>query len=341
MMLTITHSLRLFAVGLAIVGCFLPAGAQDRVATPGAQAPAVQVEFLWASDGGPEPFESPYGIAVAPDGNLWVADGLNGRFQILAPDGSFVETWGSPGSGDGQFDFETTFGGTPHGYGDVAWDAAGNFYVADVGNRRVQKFGPDRAFLLAWGDEGDGTGDGQLQQPSTVAVDAAGVVYVTDEGRFEVQRFDGDGRFLGAIGGFGGDDGEFTTPSSVAIDAAGDVWVTDWSRHRIQRFGSEGELLAAWGDVGTKDGQVISPNDLAFDDAGRVYVWDDQNHRIQVFATDGQFLAKIAGYGIQPGQFLSGAGLAYEDGVLYVSDMGRHDVQAFRVVFPADAAAAG
>ena len=120
----------------------------EGAATPVAALSPVALEFLWASTGGPDPFSSPYGIGIAPDGNVWVADGFNGRFQILAPDGSFIETWGAPGAGEGEFNFETLFGGTPHGYGDVAWDAAGNIYVADVGNRRVQKFGPDRAFLL-------------------------------------------------------------------------------------------------------------------------------------------------------------------------------------------------
>jgi DNA-binding beta-propeller fold protein YncE len=306
--------------------------ASGGTATPVAAVTPITLEFLWVSTGGPDPFSSPYGIGIAPDGNVWVADGFNVRFQILAPDGSFLETWGTPGAGAGQFNFETFFGGAPTGYGDVAWDAAGNSYVADVGNRRVQKFGPDREFLLAWGSEGDGTGDGQLQRPSTIAVDDEGVVYVTDEWRSEVQRFDGEGRFLGKFGGFGSEDGEFMTPSAVAIDDAGDVWMTDWSRHRIQRFSPEGELLDAWGVVGSKDGELTSPNDIAFDDEGRVYVWDDRNFRISVFTRDGEFLFATKGYGLEPGQFLSGADLAYSDGVLYVSDMGRHDVQAFRVV---------
>jgi DNA-binding beta-propeller fold protein YncE len=328
------HAMRLLASVALLATAWTGAGhagAQER-ATP---VPAVSFEFLWTSKGGPEPFENPYGIAVAPDGNIWVADGFNGRFQILAPDGSFLETWGSPGAGEGEFNFETVFGGAPIGYGDVAWDAGGNFYVVDTGNHRVQKFGPDRDFLLAWGEEGEG--DGQFLKPNSIAVDAQGTVYVSDEGRYDVQRFDGEGRFLGTIGGRGLADGEFQLPSALTLDGDGAVWVTDWSRHRVQRFGPDGELLAAWGEPGSGDGQLIGPNDIAVDDAGRVYVWDDANRRIQVFTTDGQFLAKFGGFGIQAGRFLSGAGLALgPDGALYVSDMGRHDVQAFRIDLPAD-----
>ncbi len=311
------------------------ARAQEEGATPAAAAQPMTLEFLWASAGGSERFENPYGVGIAPDGNIWVADGFNGRFQILAPDGAFIEAWGTKGSGEGEFDFETLFGGAAIGYGDVAWDADGNIYVVDTGNHRVQKFGPDRAFLTAWGSEGDG--DGQFLKPSSVAIDADGVVYVSDEGRGDVQRFDSDGELLGIIGSHGTGDGQFWTPTGVTIDHEGELWVPDWSLHRVQRFSPEGELLAVWGKPGVAEGTLNSPNDIAVGADGRVYIWDDRNFRIQVFTREGEFLMATDGYGIEPGQFLSGAGLALgADGVLYVSDMGRHDVQAFRVVPESD-----
>ncbi len=318
---------------LALVWLLTPASAraQEGGATPAADAPSMALEFLWASTGGSEPLENPYGVSIDPEGNIWVADGFNGRFQILAPDGTFLETWGTPGSGEGEFNFETIFGGARIGYGDVAWDAAGNIYVVDTGNRRVQKFGPDRTFLLAWGSEGEG--DGQFLKPNSIAVNDQGMVYVSDEGRADVQRFASGGLFLGAIGSHGTKDGQFWTPVAVTIDEQGDMWVTDWSLHRVQRFSPEGELLAAWGNAGTGEGDLNGPNDIAVDDDGRVYIWDDRNFRIQVFKRDGEFLMATNGYGLEPGQFLSGAGLAVgANGVLYVSDMGRNDVQAFRVV---------
>jgi tripartite motif-containing protein 71 len=326
-------TLALFSPVAASLAPFRVVAAQADATPESALAP-VALEFLWASAGGPEPFTNPYGIGIAPDGNIWVSDGFNGRFQILAPDGTFVETRGKPGAGNGEFDFETVFGGAAIGYGDVAWDEAGNIYVVDTGNRRVQKFGPDRAFLLAWGGEGDG--DGQFLKPNSIAVNAQGIVYVSDEGRVDVQRFDGEGRFLGTIGERGSGDGQFIMPAAVTIDDAGDVWVTDWSRHRVQRFRPDGELLDAWGTGGSKEGELIGPNDIALDDDGRVYIWDDRNFRISIFTRDGKFLFATKGYGLEPGQFLSGAGLAFGDGVLYVSDMGRHDVQAFRVVVNGD-----
>src|SRR5688500_14654777 len=88
------------------------------------------------------------GTGGRPPGNLWVADGNHDRFQILAPDGTHLETWGTQGSGKGQFEFTAPESGFGVGYGDVAFDGAGNLYVVDTGNHRVQKFAPDRAFLL-------------------------------------------------------------------------------------------------------------------------------------------------------------------------------------------------
>jgi hypothetical protein len=111
-------------VTLLVVG---PVRAQE--GTPAAVAsPAavLTVELLWDSHGGPEPFSSPYGLAVAPDGTLWVADGNNARFRILAPDGTFRETWGQAGTADGQFDFKSTFSSGSGGQGAVAFDEAGN-----------------------------------------------------------------------------------------------------------------------------------------------------------------------------------------------------------------------
>src|SRR5688572_8279289 len=74
----------------------------------GATPSAVPAEFLWETSGGPKsPLGNPAHLAIAPDGSIWVADGDNHRFQIFDPDGSFVEAWGTKGSGEGEFDFTT------------------------------------------------------------------------------------------------------------------------------------------------------------------------------------------------------------------------------------------
>ena len=102
------------------------------------------------------PLGNPAHLAVAPDGSIWVADGDNDRFQIFAPDGSLLESVGrrpAPARGSStsprSAGAATTRGRSPS-------PRTARFYVADPGNHRIQKFGPDRRFLTAWGSEGTG-----------------------------------------------------------------------------------------------------------------------------------------------------------------------------------------
>jgi sugar lactone lactonase YvrE len=110
-------------------------------------------------------------IAVDASGNIYVAEiGESIRcINKLNPAGDFITKWGSLGSGVGQF------GGLITG---IAVDASGNVYVADNGNKRIQKFTADGAFICQFGN--DGTGNMLLNAPWAIAVDASGNVYVID-----------------------------------------------------------------------------------------------------------------------------------------------------------------
>ncbi|MEK7353203.1 MAG: hypothetical protein AABZ77_01690, partial [Chloroflexota bacterium] len=96
----------------------------------------------------------------------------------------FLRQWGSSGSGNGQFN-------SPLG---VAVDSAGNVYVADSGNHRIQKFTSSGQFITKWG--ASGSLDGQFNSPNGVAVDSAGNVYVADTFNNRIQKFLGSGQFV-------------------------------------------------------------------------------------------------------------------------------------------------
>ncbi|MBA3450014.1 MAG: hypothetical protein H0T18_02240 [Chloroflexia bacterium] len=307
-----------------------PEARADSAASTAPQA-AGAIEFLWKSDGGPERLSRPYGLGIDPQGNVWVSDANNDRFQILAADGTHLETWGSEGNGEGEFEFYSPNSGFGAPYGDVAFDAAGNIYVADTGNFRVQKFAPDRSFLLAWGNEG--VEDGQFMAPSSIAVGPNGVIHVSDEERADVQMFDADGRFLGTTAQ-APDEGPVYMPGGIAVDGDGNVWVADYLGSRILCFSPNGELLTSWGRRGMDNGEVSSPNDVAVDAMGRIYVADDGNNRFQVFTADGQFLAKAGGMNSDDARRFSDAvGVAVgDDGAIYVTD--DPSIQAFRLVLP-------
>src|SRR5829696_6978462 len=323
-----------------VVGAALVLGNRfDRTLAQEATPSAGPVEFLWETSGGPDsPLGNPSHLAVAPDGSIWVADGDNDRFQIFAPDGTRLEAWGISGSGEGQIDFHTVgWGGYDEGA--IAFAPDGTFYVADVGNHRIQKFGPDRTFLTAWGSEG--TEPGQFDTPIDLVVDGQGRVYVVDSFRNHtvpadpetgaVQVFDADGQFLAEWGEYGTEPGQLIGPFGIGLDPDGTLLVAEFDNNRVQRFTLEGELLDGWGKYGIHDGEFIWAMDAAVDAAGRLFVTDYSNHRVQVFDHDGQFLAAWGKYGPGAGEFDSALGVAVgSDGTVYVTDGGKR-LQAFHV----------
>jgi len=326
-------SLVLFVV-LFGLGTTMSQGTNAQEATPSAGP----VEFLWETSGGPDsPLGNPSHLAVAPDGNIWVVDGDNDRFQIFAPEGTFLEVWGISGSGEGELDFTTVgWGGYPEA--GIAFAPDGTFYVTDTGNHRIQKFGPDRAFLTAWGSKG--REPGQFDTPIDLVVDGQGRVYVLDSYRNRtaadpetgaVQVFDADGQYLAEWGAYGTEPGQLNGPFGIGLDPDGTLLVAEFDNNRVQRFTLEGDLLDGWGKYGLHEGEFIWAMDAAVDAAGRVFVTDYSNHRVQVFDHDGGFLAAWGKYGTDAGEFASALGVTVSgDGTVYVSDGGKR-LQAFRV----------
>ena len=197
--------------------------AQGSAATPEAVATGSSpVEFAWQTGGGPEPLAAPVDLAVDSEGTV----GRRQRQQpvpALPPDGRFLETWGTPGDGPGEFNFLVE--PPHHGIGSVAFGPGGRIYVADWANFRIQKFDRERTFVTAWGTEG--TGDGQSLSPISVAVDGTGNVYVVDDGRDDIQKFDADGTFLLTFRGRGTAEGQLFSSGYLTVDDAGNIWVAD------------------------------------------------------------------------------------------------------------------
>ena len=105
---------------------------------------------------GPSHFTKPSDVLVAPNGDVFVADGHDGdgnnRIVKFASDGTFLKEWGTVGTEDGQFH-------DPHA---LAMDSRGRLFVGDRGNNRIQIFDQDGNLLKVWT---------QFGRPSTVFVD--------------------------------------------------------------------------------------------------------------------------------------------------------------------------
>ena len=189
----------------------------------------------------------------------------------------FVSSWGTWGSGPGQFKY-------PQG---IAVDAAGNIYVADYVNHRVQKFDSQGNFLLQMGPA---VGTGTLTHPAGVAVSAAGRVYVTDEEGNGVVAFTTDGVYVTAWSGTGPAPGAFSFPKGIATDATGNVYVVDSGNSRIQKFTADGQFIAAWGSEGHAPGQLNGPEGIAIGPSGDIYVTNFGDRRVEKFSSDGTFV---------------------------------------------------
>ncbi len=207
-------------------------------------------------------------------------------------------------------------------------DAAGNVFVADRGNSRIQKFTSAGVFLTKWGSAG--SGNGQFSDFYGIATDGDGNVYVADTNNHRIQKFTGAGVFLTKWGAWGSGNGQFDSPVGVTVDSGGHVYVADFNNHRIQKFDAAGLYLTKWGSLGSGDGQFNQPRSVSVDALGHVYVADTNNNHIQKFDGTGAFIAKWGSAGAGNGLFNSPQGVTVDlAGNVYVADAANQRIQKF------------
>ena len=167
----------------------------------------------------------PSDCALDSAGNVYVVESVMHQINKLSGTGQFLTSWGSEGSGDGQFNF----------VGGIAVGPNDEVYAVDLNNHRVQRFASDGQFVASWGSRG--TADSQFINPRGVDVDGDGNVYVADWLNHRVQKFDPEGTFITKWGSRGTGDGEFEGPVDVAVTPDGSTaYVADLLNFRIQVF---------------------------------------------------------------------------------------------------------
>ena len=156
------------------------------------------------------PFNHPADVCVAPSGELYVADGYgNSSVHRFSASGDYISSFGSPGSGPGQFR-------VPHS---VRVSSDGRVYVADRENHRVQVFTPEGEFHAEWTD---------FKCPMGVHIDDTQVVYVTDQvPRLSIYSLDGELLARGRT---------FEGAHQVYTDSEGSIYGVDTANQRVQKF---------------------------------------------------------------------------------------------------------
>jgi tripartite motif-containing protein 2/3/tripartite motif-containing protein 71 len=161
--------------------------------------------------------KSPVGIAIHPHSkNIYVTDSYNGCILILDPDLTLSSSFGSEGSGNGQFL-------SPCG---VAFDSTGNVYVADSGNHRIQVFTAEGEYLRKFDH-------GNLYD---ISIDSEDVLYVAENDSDRVLLFTRKGRLMTLFGSWGTGLGQFHSPCGIALDKDSNIYVSDTWNNRLQIF---------------------------------------------------------------------------------------------------------
>ena len=159
--------------------------------------------------------------AIGPDGRIYVVDNFNNQISTIVSDGS-SQFFGKAGAEPGDF-MAPTF---------CAVDAAGNLFVADCLNARVQVFAGSGEFVRAFGVAESGPGG--FGRPKGVAVNAAGEVYVADSWLNTIQVFDAEGRFVAILGDEAGRPLDLGSPNGVALGPNNRVYVAERLAARLQ-----------------------------------------------------------------------------------------------------------
>jgi uncharacterized protein (TIGR03663 family) len=222
-------------------------------------------------------FYEPWGIALGPDGSVYVTDTWNHRIQKFTSEGQFLTMWGFLG----QAESPVAFWG-PRG---IAVDAEGRVYVADTGNKRIVIFDEDGNYIDQFGTSG--MGPGQFNEPVGLALDQEGRIYIADTWNQRVQVFEQDQNGLyntireWEIFGWYGQ--SLDNKPFLTVDDEGNVFISDPEGYRILQFNQEGEFVRTWGDAGMTPDRFRLPTGLAIGPDGGVWVTDVGNGRIMRF----------------------------------------------------------
>jgi uncharacterized protein (TIGR03663 family) len=270
----------------------------------------------------PGEFNAPRGIAVAPDGSIYVADSENHRIQHISQDGTPIATWGSYAS----LEEGEAPGGTFYQPWGIALGQDGSVYVADTWNHRIQKFSANGEFVKVWGYFDQSDSPYAFWGPRDIVIDINGNLLVTDTGNKRVSVFDSDGNFISRFGSHGFGPGQFDEPVGIAIDpSTGLVYIADTWNQRVQIFESGADsmysLVTFWEITGWYGQNLDNKPFITIGDDGLLYATDPEGARVLSFTTEGEFLQYWGEYSVGPEGFGIAQGIASDgEGGIWVSD---------------------
>jgi len=259
------------------------------------------------------PFENPHSVAVAADGELYIADTASTLVLRVDAQGKIRTVGGGSATAGYSADGTPALGAAIGELQNIAFDNSGRLMI--MGGARVLRVETNATLTTFAGDAGypDGTpaAASSLRFANNAAVDATGNLYVADTDNSRVRRLNRDG----SVDTFAGDgsgnpdagDGGLAKaaglfqPSGVAVDAAGNVYIAEYQH--VRKVDAATQHIAAFSQSGSgaycgAHGRILSPAAMAFDRArGTLYVADVACDLIYAFDSAGNATA-FAGTGL-------------------------------------------
>jgi RHS repeat-associated protein len=260
------------------------------------------------------PWGEPNAVATDPKGNIWVADNAHNR--ILGFEGKedkYVMQFGEEGTGQKQF----------KGIGGIATNAAGDLFVSDSGNGRVEEFSPTGEYIATFGSPN--AGEGQLLSPGPVAIDESGNLWVSNtfgpaEHRF-VEFSTSSGKEEKHFGSWGTGVGQSLYVFGITF-SGGNLYAAEYSNNRVQEFSTSGESIARFDENGRPRGIATDPT------TKNLYVTEWTANRVQEFEPSGKSITTFGSSGSGNGQFSEPQGVAVNSsGTVYVADKGNKRIE--------------
>jgi trimeric autotransporter adhesin len=261
----------------------------------------------------------PRGIAIDSSRNLFIADTNNNRVRRVTVDGVINTVGGNGTLGFGGDGGQATAAATSYPRG-MAFDSAGNLYIAEQANNRIRKVTPDGmvSTVAGYGTAGY-SGDGgaatqaQLNNPDNVVVDSSGNLYIADGLNWRIRKVTPNGMITTVVGtgtmGNSGDGGaaiaaQIGWVEGMAFDSAGNFYFSNYRYHRVRKVNTSGIISTVAGngtkgysgDGGSATAAMLSlPSGLAVDSDGSIYIGDAGN--LVIRKVTGGIIRTVAGNG--------------------------------------------
>lgn len=287
------------------------------------------------------PMNRPLGVALAPDGRVFVAEEFNHRLSSFNADGLYLGSLGVQGTPQANVAEAELRLNRPNA---LRFAPDGTLYVVDTWNFRVHRLSPEGERLTTWGQPGTYGFNAPTEPtdafwgPRDIAISADGRIYIADTGnkRVRVYRMNDEGRaaWLYDIGSGGSGAGQLDEPNGLAIHPDGRLFVADTWNRRVSVFTTEGVFLTsfnvrAWYQTNTGNLPYLAL-DVARD---LLYVTDPDSGRVLVYTLRGECVGSFGGVGDNPAitsQFKTASGIVVDArGFVYVSDAGNNRVLKF------------